>query len=99
MKGGGYAITGIISRLQTGSGDVYDPIMQLLDDDLNEFIRIYKEEFGDELTKAEASEMANRMMALYEVLATGRPPEQEQLTPTPLDADSHEDHPRIGFRT
>ncbi len=48
--------------------------MEIDKESLEEFKKIYKEEFGEELTDAEAREMAQRVLRLYELLA-GIPPE------------------------
>ena len=42
--------------------------MFLTDDDINEFIQIYKEEFGEILSFAETSRMAEELMALFIML-------------------------------
>jgi hypothetical protein len=47
--------------------------MFLTDDDINEFIRIHKEEFGGDLSFAEASRMAEELMALFVMLAEDEP--------------------------
>lgn len=39
------------------------------DADLDEFIAIYKEEFGDEINRADASETASRLVMLYALLS------------------------------
>ena len=39
--------------------------MQIAEDDLEEFKRIYAAEFGEELSQAEASEVANNLVELY----------------------------------
>ena len=43
--------------------------MRLSKEALEEFKQIYKEEFGEDLTDAEAEEMATRVMRLYELLS------------------------------
>jgi hypothetical protein len=43
--------------------------MKLTPDDIAEFKVIYLQEFGEELSDAEANEMASRVMRLYELLA------------------------------
>ena len=53
--------------------------MQLSKEDIEEFKSIHEEESGEEITFAEASEMANRLIALYEVLAN----------PIPSSTDHH----------
>lgn len=55
--------------------------MRLSDTDLQEFIAIYQEEFGEILSLAEASEMAFRMVSLYTQLTKALPSEQH-ITPS-----------------
>jgi hypothetical protein len=43
--------------------------MHFTDDDLKEFMDIYSTEFDEEISLAEAREMASRVMRLYEMLA------------------------------
>lgn len=64
--------------------------MRITEEALNEFIKIYNKECGEELNRSEASKMASRVVALYELLAkklsdeNAKPPKNE--------------HPPIGFR-
>ncbi len=51
--------------------------MQISDEDLEEFTRLYAAEFGEKLSKAEASEIAGRFVDLYTLLAEPLPSEQE----------------------
>ena len=46
--------------------------MRLSDDQLNEFISIYREEFGAELDRLRAEELAGDLLRLYEALASRR---------------------------
>ncbi len=43
--------------------------MQISYEALDEFIKIYKKEFKEKLTRAEASEMASRLLTLYQLLS------------------------------
>lgn len=66
----------------------YDPGMppsghKVSDERLEEFHRIYKETYGEELTPQEATEMAHRLLALYERL----------LRPLPGERASHPQAP------
>ncbi len=70
--------------------------MQIPDEALNEFITIYKTEFGEEISRKDASEMALRMLKLYELLARKLP--TEKMT-TPAITRLIDDRPPIGFRT
>jgi hypothetical protein len=45
------------------------------DERLEELRRIYKETYGEEITPQEASEMAHRLLALYELLLRSLPGE------------------------
>jgi hypothetical protein len=47
--------------------------MKTAEDALDEFARLYKEEFDEDITKAQASEMAFQLMTLYELLAQKLP--------------------------
>ena len=70
--------------------------MKLSDEALDELIAIYKEDFGDEIDRKEASEMASRLVMLYELLAKKLP--NEQISPEPMP--QRDDPPRkIGFQT
>jgi hypothetical protein len=75
--------------------------MQIAEDELSEFIRIYKEEFGEQLTNVQGGEITTRLIALCETLAAKLPDEQEQSITSILD-DSDlvvDNRPRMGFRT
>ncbi|MFZ2948571.1 MAG: hypothetical protein WA003_03705 [Desulfuromonadaceae bacterium] len=60
--------------------------MRISEEELREFIRLYKEEFGEELSIAEASEVAGNFVSLYEFLAEPLPGEQNR--PIVSDFDS-----------
>lgn len=51
--------------------------MKISDDDLIEFMAIYEQEFGEQLTSAEASEMTTRLINLYMILVEPLPSERE----------------------
>lgn len=77
-------------------GVIYPSRVKISDEALNEFIAIYKEDFGDEINRKEASEMASRLVMLYEFLAKKLP--NEQISPEPMP--QLDDPPRkIGFHT
>ena len=69
--------------------------MNVSEESLDDFIRIYKEEYGEEITRAEASEMTFRLLTLYELLSKHRPKEGE-TAPTP-PTGRREEAPKIGF--
>jgi hypothetical protein len=50
--------------------------MLLNDDDVNEFIAIYREEFGEELDPGSARILATQLLRLFTVLARPLPCEQ-----------------------
>ncbi len=59
--------------------------MQLDDNDIREFLAIWKQEFGEELSPAEARHRASQFMELYALLA-GLPSEAPggaEPTPSP----------------
>lgn len=60
--------------------------MKISDEELQEFIRLYKKEFGEKLSIAEASEVAGNFVSLYELLAEPLP--EEQNRPIAPDFDS-----------
>jgi len=70
--------------------------MQIPDETLNEFIAIYKAEFGEEISRKDASEMALRVLKLYELLERKLPDEK---TITLVATRPAESVPQIGFRT
>jgi hypothetical protein len=43
--------------------------MRITDKAVDEFIEIYREEFGEEISRSEASEIAFQLVNLYETLA------------------------------
>jgi hypothetical protein len=47
--------------------------MRISDEALDEFIEIYREEFGEDISRNEASEMAIRILTLYTLLSK-KPP-------------------------
>jgi hypothetical protein len=63
---------------------------------IDELIAIYKEEFGEEIDRQEATEIAHRLLALYRMLGR-KPPNEDTVTPNPTQHD--DDRPRLGFRT
>ena len=70
--------------------------MQIADDVLDELIAIYRAEFGEEISRKDASEMALHVLKLYEQLARKLPNEK---TATPAATLPTDDHPRVGFHT
>lgn len=71
--------------------------MRISDEALDEFVAIYKEEFKEDIDRAEASEMASRLLNLYEMLARTLPNEK---TPHPKPRGERDEiHPKVGFRT
>jgi hypothetical protein len=50
---------------------------------LEEFRRIYKEAYGEEISTAEASAMTHRLLALYRLLSQPLPDEDEKPAPSP----------------
>lgn len=59
--------------------------MQLNEEDIKEFAQLYKQEFGEELTKKEAAEMAWNIANLYEFLAEPLPSEVGQVIKLPSE--------------
>lgn len=63
--------------------------MRITDAALDEFIALYKEVFGEGLSRDEASEVSFRLLTLYELLRTPLPSEQVS-TPTPPAAQPYD---------
>lgn len=55
--------------------------MKIPDESIREFVHIYEKEFGEKLTEAQASEMAFRVLTLYEFLAKTLPNELQSRPP------------------
>jgi hypothetical protein len=68
--------------------------MRISDQALDEFIELYRKEFGEEIGRNQASEMAFRLVRLYEALAQ-RPSGEESSTTPPVEEPHREP---IGFR-
>ena len=69
--------------------------MQISDKALDEFIKIYSAEFGQDVDRKEALEMAQRVFSLYRLLTRRLPKEHT----SPPDTTPHDDRPAIGFQT
>jgi hypothetical protein len=70
--------------------------MRISDEALGEFIAIYKDEFGETLDRKEATEMGQRVLALYELLAHNL---QNGEQPASVTTGPTADPPSIGYRT
>jgi hypothetical protein len=55
--------------------------MNITDERLHEFMRIYKAAYGEDLSKGEAKLMADRLMFLYERLSRPLPSERAKGKP------------------
>lgn len=74
--------------------------MRIPDEELDEFIEIYKEELSEDISRAEATEMASRLLTLYQLLSRKLPSEHSVSQNTKRQDDLHHgDHSPIGFRT
>lgn len=70
------------------------------DAELDEFIAIYREEFGEEIGRTEAAEMASRLVMLYALLSKKLPETKNAaLSVMQPEEDRPDDRPPIGFRT
>ena len=70
----------------TSERHTYDSAMppaghKVSDERLEELRRIYKEVFGEEITMAEASEMAHHLLTLYRLLMQPLPGEASMRSP------------------
>ena len=81
------------SLASCGASD-HDCRMRIADETLDQFIRLYKEEYGEELTRSEASEMAFWLVTLYEALSKRLPIDDVPSAMPPDDAPRQS----IGFR-
>lgn len=54
--------------------------MQVSDEELQEFTALYESEFGEKLSKAEASEVAGNLAEFYSLLAEPLPGEKCPVT-------------------
>jgi hypothetical protein len=61
-------------HLGTRRSQRYDRQMQLSEEVVREYIRIYKEDFGEELTVADARGLLSRLLALYQMICRPLPP-------------------------
>jgi hypothetical protein len=69
---------------------------------LDELIDIYKEEFGEEIDRIEATEMAHRLLTLYRLLMKTLPDSSIEASPPTEHLEEDEeisDRPPIGFQT
>jgi hypothetical protein len=75
----------------------YKSAMLISAEALDEFIAIYKEEFGEEIDRVEATEMAHRLLNLFRLLEK-KLPEGTKTASSTLPDDEQGRLP-IGFRT
>lgn len=61
--------------------------MLLEDADIREFMEIYKEDFGEEISESEARMMASQLLRLYEALSRPLPSERERSLANPTSTD------------
>lgn len=64
--------------------------MRITDEAVDEFIKLYREEFGHEISRSEASKIAFELITLYETLA--------KRLPNGLVASDEKPNRPIGFR-
>lgn len=67
-------------------------LMRITDKAIDEFMAKYREEFGEEISRSEASEMAFRLVTLYETLANRLPNDTDCGLP------NKKPHRPIGFQ-
>ena len=58
---------------------------QYTDEELDEFACLYEAEFGRPITRAEALEMATRLITLYSILVRPLPERPKSVTPSAED--------------
>jgi hypothetical protein len=67
--------------------------MPIPDEDIAEFIKIYKAEFEKEITVDEAREIASRLLRLYRIVLQPLPHERKNRTKDDNRSDRHsQDH-------
>lgn len=89
------SLLGTVCPLQRGEKGLHRSGMRIPDQALDEFIEIYKEEFGEDISRREAGEVASRLLALYELLARKLPNERKS---PPAPTQPVDGHSPIGFR-
>lgn len=63
--------------------------MQISDDDLNEFMALYRTEFGKEISRQDALEVTTRLINLYLIIYRPLPGERGDRTMPP--SEDHRD--------
>jgi hypothetical protein len=63
-------------RLCVSADAVHADRMSISEERVREFIRVYKEEFGDDLSVNEALDMLTRLVVLYRLIARPLPNEK-----------------------
>ncbi len=66
--------------------------MQISDEDLKEFMALYEREFGEQLARSKASEMATRLINLYMLLAKPLPSERATTQSASMSDPPHASH-------
>lgn len=67
--------------------------MQLSDNAIREYMQLYKEDFGKELTLEEGREVASRLLSLYQVLGDPLPTPQPTLPDASPEAHRQQQPP------
>ena len=70
--------------------------MRISGEAMDDFIKIYREEFGEEVDRKEANAMAQRVLTLYDLITRKLP---KAPSSTPVSMQPIDDHPSVGFRT
>ena len=79
-------LPGTFSSLSSGALSRYPASMQISDDALDEFITLYQAEFGKDISREDALEMAIRLLNLYQLIMRPLPHERSDRA-TPLSED------------
>jgi len=72
--------------------------MRISDEALNEFVDLYKIEFGEDISRNEASEMATSILTLYTLLSKKPPMSGNSGGATEATTNTEDAHSRDGFQ-
>ena len=70
--------TPALPRLGTIRRRRYDSAMKVTDEALQEYRRLWRKEFGEDITLEEARDITTRLLALYEALCMPLPEERRE---------------------
>jgi len=65
-----------LAHLSLSESSLYRALMQLTEDDLQEFIKIWRDEFHERIAPEDARQRATELLDLYVILSSPDPEEQ-----------------------